>query len=97
MRGLLCAGLLVREIGALAAACRHFGSRRCGGLWKQRPGLSLCEAAVRECCRSIETSRHADSDAAPGEVTERQLLRTAPPAETAAGRPFQENGVSFGA
>ena len=53
MQGLLCAGLLVHEIGALTATCPHFGGRRCGGLWEQRPGLSLCEAAIRDRCCGI--------------------------------------------
>ena len=59
MQGLLCAGLLVREIGALAATCPRFGSRLCGGLWKQRPGLFLCEAAIRERCCGAEATRQA--------------------------------------
>ena len=59
MHELLCAGLLVHEIGALAATCPRFGGRRCGSLWKQRPGLSLCEAAICERCCGVEAIRQA--------------------------------------
>lgn len=48
----LTSNLLVHAIGRLSVCSRFFGSRRSQGLWQQKPGLSLCEAAIRSsACR----------------------------------------------
>lgn len=52
-------GFLVSTIGRLAVTCRFFGGRLRAALWKQRTGLSLCEAAIRVRCCQIEGSQHA--------------------------------------
>ena len=52
LRHLLCLGLLVRGLGALAATCRFFGQPRRHGLWERPARLSLCEAAIRTAYRA---------------------------------------------